>query len=105
MKPNIRPNNPNFSSGPCTKRPGWSLAALDDALLGRSHRAAPGKAKLNQVIERSRALLGLPDDYLLAIVPASDTGAMELALWSLLGARGVDVRRTSWRKLPSSKRR
>ncbi len=91
MKPNIRPNNPNFSSGPCTKRPDWSLAALDDALLGRSHRAAPGKAKLNQVIERSRALLGLPDDYLLAIVPASDTGAMELALWNLLGSRGVDV--------------
>jgi phosphoserine aminotransferase len=91
MKPNIRPDNPNFSSGPCTKRPGWSLAALDDALLGRSHRAAPGKAKLNAVIERSRALLGLPDDYLLAIVPASDTGAMELALWNLLGSRGVDV--------------
>jgi phosphoserine aminotransferase len=91
MKPNIRPDNPNFSSGPCTKRPGWSLAALDDALLGRSHRAAPGKAKLNQVIERSRALLGLPDDYLLAIVPASDTGAVELALWNLLGSRGVDV--------------
>jgi phosphoserine aminotransferase len=91
MKPNIRPDNPNFSSGPCTKRPGWSLAALDDALLGRSHRAAPGKAKLNQVIERSRALLGLPDDYLLAIVPASNTGAMELALWNLLGSRGVDV--------------
>ena len=91
MKPNIRPDNPNFSSGPCTKRPGWSLAALDDALLGRSHRAAPGKAKLNAVIERSRALLGRPDDYLLAIVPASDTGAMELALWNLLGSRGVDV--------------
>ena len=91
MKPNIRPNNPNFSSGPCTKRPGWSLAALEHALLGRSHRAAPGKAKLNQVIERSRALLGLPDDYLLAVVPASDTGAMELALWNLLGSRGVDV--------------
>jgi len=91
MKPNIRPDNPNFSSGPCTKRPGWGLAALDDALLGRSHRAAPGKAKLNAVIERSRALLGLPDDYLLAIVPASDTGAMELALWNLLGSRGVDV--------------
>lgn len=91
MKPNTRPNNPNFSSGPCAKRPGWSLAALDHALLGRSHRAAPGKAKLNQVIERSRALLGLPDDYLLAVVPASDTGAMELALWNLLGSRGVDV--------------
>ncbi len=91
MNPNIRPNKQNFPSGPCTKRPDWSLAALDDALLGRSHRAAPGKAKLNQVIERSRALLGLPDDYLLAIVPASDTGAMELALWNLLGSRGVDV--------------
>jgi len=91
MKPNVRPANPNFSSGPCTKRPGWSPAVLDNALVGRSHRAAPGKAKLGEVIARSRALLGLPDDYRLAIVPASDTGAMEIALWNLLGPRGVDL--------------
>ncbi|MFP6745196.1 MAG: phosphoserine transaminase [Alphaproteobacteria bacterium] len=91
MKPNVRPANPNFSSGPCTKRPGWSPAVLNNALVGRSHRAAPGKAKLGEVIERSRALLGLPDDYRLAIVPASDTGAMEIALWNLLGPRGVDL--------------
>jgi len=90
-KPAVRPRNPNFSSGPCAKRPGWSPAVLNDALLGRSHRAAPGKARLAEVIERSRALLGLPDDYLLGIVPGSDTGAVEMALWSLLGARGVDV--------------
>ncbi len=90
-KPAVLPRNPNFSSGPCAKRPGWSPAVLGDALLGRSHRAAPGKARLAEVIERSRALLGLPDDYLIGIVPGSDTGAVEMALWSLLGARGVDV--------------
>ena len=90
-RPAIRPANPRFSSGPCAKRPGWSLAALEDACLGRSHRAAEGKAKLAEVIARSRALLGLPADYRLAIVPASETGAVELALWSLLGVRGVDV--------------
>ncbi len=90
-RPAVRPRNPCFSSGPCAKRPGWSLAALEDACLGRSHRAKAGKAKLAAVIERSRALLGLPDDYRLAIVPASDTGAVEMAMWSLLGARGVDV--------------
>jgi phosphoserine aminotransferase len=90
-RPTARPNNPRFSSGPCAKRPGWSPAVLDDAFLGRSHRAAPGKAKLARVIEHSRALLGLPADYRLAIVPASDTGAIEAAMWSLLGARGVDM--------------
>ena len=89
--PNARPANPCFSSGPCAKRPGWSLAGLDGAFLGRSHRAKPGKAKLAEVIERSRALLGLPPDFRLAIVPASDTGAVEMALWSLLGPRGVDM--------------
>jgi phosphoserine aminotransferase len=89
--PNVRPNNPNFSSGPCSKRPGWTPAVLADAALGRSHRSALGKAKLAEVIERSRAILGIPDDYRLGIVPASDTGAMEIAMWSLLGARGVDV--------------
>ncbi|HEX7968569.1 MAG TPA: phosphoserine transaminase [Stellaceae bacterium] len=91
MKPLARPANPRFSSGPCAKRPGWTLQALDHALLGRSHRAKPGKAKLNEVVERSRAILGIPKDYRVGIVPASDTGAVEMALWSLLGARGVDV--------------
>ena len=90
-RPDIRPANPDFSSGPCAKRPGWSVAALAGAFLGRSHRAAAGKARLNEVITRSRAILGIPADWLVAIVPASDTGAVELALWSLLGARGVDV--------------
>ena len=89
--PNARPANPCFSSGPCAKRPGWSLAGLDGAFLGRSHRAKPGKAKLAEVIDRSRALLDLPPDFRLAIVPASDTGAVEMALWSLLGPRGVDM--------------
>ena len=91
MKPTIRPARPYFSSGPCAKRPGWSLESLQEALLGRSHRAAPAKARLQEVIDRSRDLLGLPEDYRLGIVPASDTGAVEMALWSLLGARGVDV--------------
>jgi phosphoserine aminotransferase len=90
-KPDTRPANPRFSSGPCAKRPGWSAAALDCALLGRSHRSPPGKAMLKAVIDRSRAILGIPEDWRLAIVPASDTGAVETALWSLLGARGVDV--------------
>ncbi len=91
MKPRVRPANPCFSSGPCAKRPGWTLQALEHALLGRSHRAKPGRAKLDEVVARSRAVLGIPKDYRLAVVPASDTGALEMALWSLLGARGVDV--------------
>ncbi|WP_299400441.1 phosphoserine transaminase [Pelagibius sp.] len=90
-RPALRPGNPCFSSGPCAKRPGWSLSGLSEASLGRSHRAKVGKAKLAEVIERSKALLGLPADYRLGIVPASDTGAVELAMWSLLGPRGVDV--------------
>ena len=90
-QPQKRHGNPCFSSGPCAKRPGWSAAALDGALAGRSHRSKPGRARLGEVIERSRALLGLPDDYRLGIVPGSDTGAVEMALWSLLGARGVDL--------------
>jgi len=89
--PEIRPANPRFSSGPCAKRPGWTLAALGDAALGRSHRAKDPKAKLAEVIDRSKAILGMPADWRLGIVPASDTGAVEMALWSLLGARGVDV--------------
>jgi phosphoserine aminotransferase len=90
-KPGIRPANPRFSSGPCAKRPGWSLAALEGALLGRSHRAATPKAKLAEVITLSKTILGMPADWRLGIVPASDTGAVEMALWSMLGARGVDV--------------
>ncbi len=90
-KPDVRPANPNFSSGPCAKRPGFTLAALSGAMLGRSHRAAQPKARLAEVIERSRTILGMPQDWRLGIVPASDTGAMEMAMWSLLGARGVDV--------------
>ena len=90
-KPGIRPANPRFSSGPCAKRPGWSLVALEGALLGRSHRAATPKAKLAEVITLSKSILGMPADWRLGIVPASDTGAVEMALWSMLGARGVDV--------------
>ena len=91
MKPQRRPACPNFASGPCAKRPGYDLAALKHAAFGRSHRSKLGKAKLKEVVTRSRALLGMPKDYRLGIVPASDTGAVEMILWSLLGARGVDA--------------
>ncbi len=91
LRPNVRPANPCFSSGPCAKRPGWSVESLADACVGRSHRAKPGKAKLAEVIDRTRAILGVPEDYRIGIVPASDTGAVEMAMWSLLGARGVDI--------------
>lgn len=90
-RPDGRPANPLFSSGPCAKRPGWSVDVLRDACLGRSHRSKDGKARLQAVIAQSREILGLPDDYRIGIVPASDTGAVEMALWSLLGARGVDL--------------
>jgi phosphoserine aminotransferase len=90
-KPDIRPARPWFSSGPCAKRPGWSLAALEGALVGRSHRAKPAKARIQEVIDRSRAVLGMPDDWKLGIVPASDTGAVEMAMWSMLGPRPVDM--------------
>jgi phosphoserine aminotransferase len=90
-KPTIRPQRPQFSSGPCVKRPGWSASLLSEASLGRSHRSDLGRRRLAEVILRSRVLLGLPEDYRLAIVPASDTGAVEMALWSLLGPCGVDV--------------
>jgi phosphoserine aminotransferase len=90
-KPSVRPRCPNFSSGPCAKRPGWSYAALAGAALGRSHRAKIGKDKLKQVIDETKALLVLPPDYLVGIVAGSDTGAVEAALWSLLGPRPVDV--------------
>ena len=91
MKPHVRPANPCFSSGPCAKRPGWSPSVLKAALVGRSHRANVGKARLQEVVDRSRSILGIPADWRVGIVPASDTGAVEMALWSLLGARGVDV--------------
>ncbi|MGE3165869.1 MAG: phosphoserine transaminase [Planctomycetota bacterium] len=91
IKPTIKPNNPCFSSGPCAKRRGWNPGVLDQALVGRSHRSKDGRRKLAEVIERSHALLGLPDDYKLGIVAASDTGAVEMAMWSLLGPRGVAV--------------
>jgi phosphoserine aminotransferase len=90
-RPVTRPANPHFSSGPCAKRPGWSLKNLENALLGRSHRAKEGKARLKLAIEQTKALLQVPADYLCAIVPASDTGAYEMAMWSLLGQRGVDA--------------
>ena len=90
-KPALRPANPHFSSGPCSKRPGWSLEALSDAALGRSHRAKIGKTKLQQAIDLTREVLNVPADYRIGIVPASDTGAVEMALWSLLGERGVDM--------------
>jgi phosphoserine aminotransferase len=90
-RPLTRPQNPFFSSGPCAKRPGWSFDNLKNAMLGRSHRSASGKARLKLAIDRTSALLKLPDDHLVAIVPGSDTGAVEMALWSRLGARGVDI--------------
>jgi phosphoserine aminotransferase len=89
--PAVRPANPNFSSGPCAKRPGFSLDALKDAALGRSHRAASPKARIVEVIEKSKSILGMPTDWRLGVVPGSDTGAMEMALWSLLGSRPVDI--------------
>lgn len=90
-KPDVRPQNTHFSSGPCAKRPGWTLEALSHAALGRSHRAKVGKAKLKKAIDLTREILEVPADYRIGIVPASDTGAVEMALWSLLGERGVDM--------------
>lgn len=90
-KPATKPSNPRFSSGPCAKRPGWTPHALSGALTGRSHRSKEGKVRLADVIARTKSLLRLPDGYEAAIVPASDTGAFEMAMWNLLGARGTDV--------------
>ncbi|MGH8429826.1 MAG: phosphoserine transaminase, partial [Solimonas sp.] len=91
MKPNMRPARPDFSSGPCAKRPGWTPEVLKDAATGRSHRSKLGKKKIVEAVDRTRAVLGIPADYHVGIVPASDTGAVEMALWSLLGARPVDL--------------
>src|SRR5437763_15956431 len=90
-RPAVRPARPFFSSGPCAKRPGWTTDALKDACLGRSHRSKIGKAKLQEAIERTRNVLGVPKDYRIGIVAGSDTGAVEMALWSLLGPTPVDV--------------
>src|ERR1700681_3880778 len=90
-KPGVRPAIPHFSSGPCAKRPGWSLQALTDAVLGRSHRSKIGKAKIKRPIDLTREVLEVPPDYRIGVVPASDTGAVEMALWSLLGARPVTM--------------
>jgi len=89
--PAVKPANPNFSSGPCAKRPGWTVDVLANALVGRSHRSKPGKARIQRAIDLTRELLEVPADYLIGIVPASDTGAVEMFLWSALGARGVDM--------------
>ena len=91
MQPTVKPQNPNFSSGPCAKRPGYDVAALQLDVLGRSHRSALGKKALGLACTETARLLGLPEGYRVAVVPASDTGAVEMAMWSLLGPRGVDV--------------
>ena len=90
-KPYKKPSNPNFSSGPTAKRPGWSILNLQSSLVARSHRSPECKKKLNEVIDKSKAILKLPEDYLLCIMPGSNTGALEASLWSMLGARGVDI--------------
>ena len=90
-KPIIKPENPNFSSGPCAKRPGWNIENLKNANTGRSHLSGEAKSKLKLVIDKSKQLLNLPDDYVVGIMPGSETGALEAGLWSLLGLRGVDI--------------
>jgi phosphoserine aminotransferase len=91
MNQHKRPNSGQFSSGPCSKRPGWNSQALDNAIVGRSHRSGICKSRIQQALDQSREILGIPADYLIGIVPGSDTGAMEIAMWNLLGATGVDV--------------
>jgi len=90
-KPIIKPSNPNFSSGPCAKRPGWSIDKLQNSVVGRSHRSKEGKDKLKYVINKSKKILNLPSNYIVGIMPGSDTGSIEAALWNLLGSRGVDI--------------
>ena len=91
IKPSSKPSNPNFSSGPCSKRPGWDISVLKNSQISRSHRSKECKKKLNEVIVKSKQILKLPDSYILAIMPGSNTGALEAAMWSLLGYKGVDV--------------
>ena len=91
IKPQNKPVNPSFSSGPCPKYPGWNVTDLQNALVGRSHRSTEGKEKLRYAIELTKKILQIPDEYLVGIVPASDTGAVEMALWNLLGSRSVEV--------------
>ena len=91
VKPSSKPSNPNFSSGPCSKRPGWDISVLKNSQISRSHRSKECKKKLNEVIVKSKQILKLPDSYTLAIMPGSNTGALEAAMWSLLGYKGVDV--------------
>ena len=91
MKPEQKPNRPFFSSGPCSKRPGWSPNSLEGALVGRSHRSKGAKARIKEVIDRSKSILRIPEDYVCGVVPASDTGALEMALWNLLGQKGVEM--------------
>ena len=91
QKPQQKPQNPNFSSGPCAKRPGWTVNALSNAVIGRSHRSALGKSRLKEVIDKTRSVLQVPENYKIGIVPASDTGAYEMAMWTMLGQRGVDA--------------
>ena len=90
-KPAMRPARPEFSSGPCAKRPGWNPQNLQNAVLGRSHRSKPGKARLKEAIDRTRQVLEVPDDFLIGIVPGSDTGAVEMAMWSMLGPKPVQL--------------
>src|SRR6185369_9378895 len=99
-KPAMRPNVPHFSSGPCAKRPGWNPQNLKDAALGRSHRAKIGKARLKLAIDLTREVLEVPANYRIGIVPASDTGAVEMALWSLLGAQGVTTLNAAYGEIP-----
>src|SRR5476649_108575 len=91
LKPNSRPACADFSSGPCAKRPGWTPEALKDAATGRSHRSKLGKKKIVEAVDRTRAILGIPADYRIGIVPASDTGAVEMAMWSMLGPLEIDI--------------
>ncbi len=91
QKPSLKPQNPNFSSGPCSKRPGWTYDVLKNSPIGRSHRHKVCKERLNEAIVKSKKILNLPDDYLLGVMTGSNTGALEAAMWSLLGNRGVDV--------------
>ena len=91
IKPSSKPNNPNFSSGPCAKHPGYTLDALKDTPFGRSHRSKLGLSLLAESISKTKEILGIPEDYLVGIVPASDTGAVEMAMWNMLGQRDIDV--------------